>query len=197
MAGLSSPRTNRRATNRRATTRCGASRAWVTFSRRETLRALYVAGRKQEVSQKGASASPFLNEPSHSKDRVFAKRLIAYETRGNRSFETNTPVAFLVGEKLRPHLARLMGKVGFRELLSRALVLAKAEVPWLNAVRIKADGSFEELDELAAQVDPDEIFEGRVILLAQLLGRKHPLWAAGCSVALGARIIGAKGWRVR
>jgi Resolvase, N terminal domain len=26
---------------------------------------------------------------------------------------------------------------------------------------------------------------------------KHPLWAAGCSVALGARIIGAKGWRVR
>ena len=23
--------------------------------------------------------------------------------------------------------------------------------------------------------------------------RKHPLWAAGCSVALGARIIGAKG----
>jgi len=129
--------------------------AWVTFSRRETLRALYVAGRKQEVSQKGASASPFLNEPSHSKDRVFAKRLIAYETRGNRSFETNTPVAFLVGEKLRPHLARLMGKVGFRELLSRALVLAKAEVPWLNAVRIKADGSFEELDALAAQVDPD------------------------------------------
>jgi hypothetical protein len=102
--------------------------------------------------------------------RVFAKRLIAYETRGNRSSETKTPVAFLVGEKLRPHLARLMGKVGFRELLSRALVLAKAEVPWLNAVRIKADGSFEELDELAAQVDPDEISEGRVILLAQLLG---------------------------
>ena len=26
---------------------------------------------------------------------------------------------------------------------------------------------------------------------------KHPLWAAGCSVALGARMIGAKGWRVR
>ena len=87
--------------------------------------------------------------------RVFAKRLIAYETRANRSFETYTPVAFLVGEKLRPHLARLMGKVGFRELLSRALVLAKAEVPWLKAVRIKADGSFEELDALAAQVDPD------------------------------------------
>jgi hypothetical protein len=63
-----------------------------------------------------------------------------------------------------------MGKVGFRELLSRALALANAEVPWLRAVHVKADGSFEGLDELGAQVDPDEIFEGRVVLLAQLLG---------------------------
>src|ERR1039457_6886874 len=102
--------------------------------------------------------------------RDFAERLIAYETRGNRSSETKTPAAFLVGERLRPHLARLMGKVGYRELLSRALVLANAEVPWLRAVRVKADGSFEGLDELGAQVDPDEIFEGRVVLLAQLLG---------------------------
>jgi hypothetical protein len=102
--------------------------------------------------------------------RDFAERLIAYETRGNKSSETKNPAAFLVGEKLRPHLARLMGKVGFRELLSRALVLANAEVPWLRAVRLKADGSFEELAELGAQVDPDEIFEGRVVLLAQLLG---------------------------
>jgi hypothetical protein len=102
--------------------------------------------------------------------RDFAERLIAYETRGNKSSETKPPMTFLVGEKLRPHLARLMGKVGFRELLSRALALANAEVPWLRAVRVKADGSFEELDELGAQVDPDEIFEGRVVLLAELLG---------------------------
>jgi hypothetical protein len=102
--------------------------------------------------------------------RDFAERLIAYEARGNKSSETNTPAAFLVGEKLRPHLATLMGNVGFRALLSRALALANAEVPWLRAVRVKADGSFEGLDELGAQVDPDEIFEGRVVLLAQLLG---------------------------
>ena len=63
-----------------------------------------------------------------------------------------------------------MGKVGFRELLSRALALANAEVPWLRAVHVKADGSFEGLDELGAQVDPDEFSEGRVVLLAQLLG---------------------------
>ncbi len=102
--------------------------------------------------------------------RDFAERLIAYETRGNKSSETKTPAACLVGEKLRPHLATLMGNLGFRALLSRALALANAEVPWLRAVHVTADGSFEGLDELGAQVDPDEIFEGCVVLLAQLLG---------------------------
>jgi hypothetical protein len=102
--------------------------------------------------------------------RDFAERLIAYETRGNKSSETKTPVAFLIDEKLRPHLATLMGKVGFRALLSRALVLTNAEVPWLRALHVNADSSLEGLDELDAQVDPKEIFEGRVVLLAQLLG---------------------------
>ncbi len=102
--------------------------------------------------------------------RGLSQCLIAYETRENKSSETKTPAACLVGEKLRPHLATLMGNVGFRALLSRALALANAEVPWLRAVHVKADGSLEGLDELGAQVDPDEIFEGCVVLLAQLLG---------------------------
>ena len=63
-----------------------------------------------------------------------------------------------------------MGNGGFRALLSRALALANAEVPWLRAVQVKADGSLEGLEELHAQLDPDEFFEGRVVLLAQLLG---------------------------
>ena len=102
--------------------------------------------------------------------RGFAKRLLEYETLRNESSEANTPAGFHVTDKLRAQLATLMGKVGFRALLSRALALANAEVPWLRAVHVKADGSFEGLDELGAQVDPDEIFEGRVVLLAQLLG---------------------------
>src|ERR1039457_1389216 len=104
------------------------------------------------------------------KMRDFAERLIAYETSGNKSSETETSGPFLVGEKLRPQLAALMGNVGFRALISRALALSNAEIPWLRAVHVKADGSFEALDELGAQVDPDKIFEGRVVLLAQLLG---------------------------
>ena len=102
--------------------------------------------------------------------RDFAERLIAYETTKNKSSETKTRAAFLVGEKLRPQLAALMGNVGFCALISRALALTSAEVPWLRAVHVNTGGSFEGLDELGAQVDPDEIFEGCVVLLAQLLG---------------------------
>src|ERR1035437_4609876 len=104
------------------------------------------------------------------KMRDFAERLIVYETRENKSFETKTQAAFPVGENLRPQLAALLATSGFRALISRALALSNAEIPWLRAVHVKADGSFEALDELGAQVDPDKIFEGRVVLLAQLLG---------------------------
>ena len=104
------------------------------------------------------------------KMRDFAERLIAYETKGNKSSETKTAAIFPVVEKLRPHLATLMGKLGFRALLSRALALAGAEVPWLRAVHVKADDSFEGLADLGTQVDPSELFEGRVVLLAQMLG---------------------------
>jgi hypothetical protein len=103
--------------------------------------------------------------------RDFAERLIAYETRGSKSSETETTAAvFSAGDKLRPQLAMLMGNIGFRALLSRALALANAEVPWLRAVHVKADGSLEGLDETEAQADPEEVFEGKVVLLAQLLG---------------------------
>src|SRR5260370_30311500 len=107
---------------------------------------------------------------ANPKMRDFAARLIGHETRKNKSSETKTPAACLVSEKLRPHLATLMGNLGFRALLSRALALANAEVPWLRAVHVNADGSLEGLDEVGAQVDSDEIFEGCVVLLAQLLG---------------------------
>jgi hypothetical protein len=83
--------------------------------------------------------------------RDLAERLIAYEAKGKKPPEATPPMASLVDERLRPHLAALMGSVGFRALLSRALVLANAEIPWLRAVRVKADGSLEGLDELKAR----------------------------------------------
>lgn len=102
--------------------------------------------------------------------RDFAERLIAYETRGNKSSRAKTSATFNVGEKMRPHLATLMGNAGFRALFSRALALANAEVSWLRAVRVTADGTLTGLEELEAQISPKELSEGRVVLLAQLLG---------------------------
>ena len=102
--------------------------------------------------------------------RDVAQRLIAYEAKGKTSPKAKNQLAVLVNERLRPHLAALMGSVGFRALLSRALALAYAELPWLHAVHVKADGSLEGLDELKAHVGSDEILEGCVVLLAQFLG---------------------------
>ena len=83
---------------------------------------------------------------------------------------TKIPVPCLASEKLRPHLAALMGNIGFRALLARALALANADVPWLRAVHVKTDGSYEGFEELEAHVDPDEFSEGCVVLLSHLLG---------------------------
>jgi len=102
--------------------------------------------------------------------RNFARCLIAYETHENKSSGTETPSGFPVCEKLRLHLATFMGNNGFHTLLARSLVLSTAEMPWLCAVRAQADDSFEGLEELHAQLDPEEFSEGEVVLLAQLLG---------------------------
>ena len=102
--------------------------------------------------------------------RDFAARLIAHETRGTHAAATNSPVVFQVVEKLRSTLSTLMGDVGFNALLARALVLASPQVPWLRAVQVTPEGSLAGLEELAAQADPAELAEGRVVLVAQLLG---------------------------
>lgn len=104
------------------------------------------------------------------KMRDFAKRLITHEARENELSDTKVTLIFPVGEKLRPHLATFMGNTGFHALISRALTLASAEVAWLRGVRVKKDGALAGLDELETQLGSEEIFEGRVVLLAQLLG---------------------------
>ena len=101
--------------------------------------------------------------------RKLAKQLIAHEARENKSSGTISPAIFPVPEKLRPLLAALVGNAGFRVLLSRALVLARPEVPWLRAVHVKADGSLAGPAKFEAQVDPETIGAGRIAVLAQLL----------------------------
>ena len=120
-----------------------------------------------------------------SQIRAVARRLIAHETAGHKSSAAKTAAIFPVAEKLRPHLVMLMGNGGFRALLSRALALANAEVLWLRAVHVKADGSMEGSEELQTQIDPDDFMEGGVALLAELLG----LLVAFIGVSLTVRLL--------
>lgn len=108
--------------------------------------------------------------PPTFKLREFAKRLIAHETQGSGSSRTKRPSDFPVIEKLRPQLTTLMGGVGFHSLLLRSRALAGVDFPWLRKLKIKEDGSFEALNELEAEVGAEEIFEGKVALVAQLFG---------------------------
>ena len=101
--------------------------------------------------------------------RNFAKRLIADKPSGNKAAATKNTADFNACEKLRPNLTTLMGNVGFCALLSRALALAQAEVLWLRAVKVNTEGTLEVVEE-SAHFDPDKLFEGELVLLAQLLG---------------------------
>jgi hypothetical protein len=118
--------------------------------------------------------------------RSIALRLIHYETPGNSSIETTNTAIFQVTDRLRPHLAMLMGNGGFRALLARALALASAEVPWLRAVQVNPDGTLEGLGTSHARLKPAEFREGRVVLLAQLLG----LLVAFIGPGLTSRLVG-------
>lgn len=102
--------------------------------------------------------------------RDFAGHVIAYEAKLKKSLGMKTSVAFPVLERLRPHLTTLMGTAGYRALLLRAIALAGAEIPWLSAAKVEADGSMTLPEPADANVSPNEIFDGRIELLAQLLG---------------------------
>lgn len=116
--------------------------------------------------------------------RSIAERLIDYETPKKAAAASTETVH--VTDRLRPHLATLMGLGGFRALLARALKLAGAEVPWLRAIEVSADGTLEGLAAPHARLTPAEFREGRIVLLAQLLG----LLVAFIGPGLTARLLG-------
>ena len=102
--------------------------------------------------------------------RDLAQRLLAYENTAGKASEPTEFAAFRVCERLRQPVITLAGVAGFRSLLSRALMLARAEAPILSAVQVAADGSLQGLDELRPQVDADQAREAGIILITQLLG---------------------------
>lgn len=98
--------------------------------------------------------------------RRLAEHLIGQDT-------TNSPSTFpnIDGfDRMRAQLTTLMGKGGFKALLSRALVLAGADVSWLRSVQVGEDGTLNIPDDAGASLGAAEILEGRVALLARLFG---------------------------
>lgn len=67
-------------------------------------------------------------------------------------------------------LAQLTGIAGFRSLLSRAVALAKVEVPSLAPVRVGTDGSLEGLDGVHNEPGTEADIEGGTVVVAHLLG---------------------------
>jgi hypothetical protein len=96
------------------------------------------------------------------------RSLLACEAALNQFPEKKERVVFSVCEKLRLSISTLAGSEGFRSMLSRALTLAKAQVPSLAAVQIMVDGSLIIDDSVDSQQHLNEAGVGAEIILAQL-----------------------------
>jgi signal transduction histidine kinase/ActR/RegA family two-component response regulator len=103
--------------------------------------------------------------------RSLARRLIALEA-ANASADGPVGAAVRACDKLRVPLARLAGVAGFRSLLGRAVALATAEIPWLDSVRVLADGSMEGFDAAGHKQGGGRADEAGVAIVAELLSEQ-------------------------
>lgn len=98
-----------------------------------------------------------------------AALLMAHESDVEPAANAGTAKGAIICEKLRPMLSTLMGATGFHTLLTRALVLASADVPALRALTVDTSGS---LVQANSSLDPAAALHGTeagVTLVAQLL----------------------------
>ena len=109
--------------------------------------------------------------------RELARRLLIYESEAGRRSDPVASPTLRVYEKLRESLGAFAGIAGFRSLASRALALARTEVPSLSAVQVSADGALQGLSEIEQQFDIDKVEAGEfpagvggIILISRLLG---------------------------
>lgn len=98
-----------------------------------------------------------------------ARRLIAREAARDAS-EGPVGAATRTCNTLRTPLVKFAGVAGFRSLLTRALVLATAEVPGLASVRVMPDGSLEGFDAAGCEHGTPQVGEAAGVVVAQLLG---------------------------
>ena len=107
--------------------------------------------------------------------RDLARRLLAVEAASQSASGPHAHEAVRVCEKLRISLTRFAGADGFTSLMRRALALARAEVPSVDSITVKADCSMEGLKELAADTRKSggggsEAAEAVAAIMGHLLG---------------------------
>jgi hypothetical protein len=96
--------------------------------------------------------------------RELAHRLLAYEADADKTSEPAASTILRVYEKLRRSLDEFAGTAAFHSLASRALTMARSEVPGLRAVQVTADGALrglgqglgQGLSEFGPQIDLDK-----------------------------------------
>lgn len=98
-------------------------------------------------------------------------RLLAHEAHEDdgQHLDALAGAAERAADTMRLHLSKVIGEAGFLALLERALVLAKAEHPWLAAVRAERDGSLKGLRVSAEGRESDEAMAGFAAVLAHVL----------------------------
>jgi hypothetical protein len=104
--------------------------------------------------------------------RDLAQRLLHHEASAGNTSEPAESTTFRVYEKLRGNLCVLVGVAGFQALASRALTLARSEVPGLRAVQVAADGRLQRANGIDPPIktNGDWIDEEGVIFISSLLG---------------------------
>lgn len=95
--------------------------------------------------------------------RTVARALLEHEA------ATSDQEIFSAVEKLRIRLSKLLGVNGFQAILNRALVMARAEAPWLDKVQIRPDGTLEGIGKLGKE-EGEQSQRGSEALLAHMLG---------------------------
>ena len=100
--------------------------------------------------------------------RDLARRLLALEATCDAAAYSHAHEAVRVCDKLRISLIRFAGADGFKALIGRALVLARAEAPALENVTLYPDGRLNGIEKLVASAETNEM-ESAIAIIAHLL----------------------------
>ena len=106
--------------------------------------------------------------PLSKSTRAWAGRLLAAENANGGPTSGQEREVQRICERLRVALTQFVGVDGFTALLRRALVLARAEVPSLQHVKVTTDGRLEEIETASGNISHSN--EAALAITAHLLG---------------------------